>query len=259
MSTVDPALAAVGNPRCPVCDSDCELLDVVDLNKSCEEVRGVHLPLAGVPIYYTRCGNCGFCFAPDMHGWSMDEFASRIYNDQYARVDPEYVDIRPRANASHLAAMVGAEATGISHLDYGGGNGLLSRLLRESGWDSASYDPFVDRELDIASLPRVDLITAYEVFEHVPDVGRLMRDLKALLNDDGLILFSTLLSDGNIAAHQRLNWWYASPRNGHISLYSRDSLYYLAKRSGLKFGSFSQNFHVFWRSVPPWASHFLKT
>jgi hypothetical protein len=34
-------------------------------------------------------------------------------------------------------------------------------------------------------------------------------------------MFSTLLSDGNIKLGQKLTWWYASPRNGHISLFSR--------------------------------------
>ncbi len=62
----------------------------------------------------------------------------------------------------------------------------------------------------------------------------LMGDLSALLKDDGIVIFSTLLSDGNVAERQRLTWWYASPRNGHISLYSRDSLEHLAARGGFR-------------------------
>ena len=185
-----------------------------------------------MPIYYTRCKNCGFCYAPHMHSWSKDEFTARIYNEGYLQVDPDYVGVRSRDNAAYLVKLIGAEATGISHLDYGGGNGLLSNLLCQSGWHSTSYDPFVDRDVNIANLPPVDLITSFEVFEHVPDLSKLMGDLSALLKNDGIVLFSTLLSDGNIAERSRLNWWYASPRNGHISLYSRDSLYHLAARSG---------------------------
>ena len=40
------------------------------------------------------------------------------------------------------------------------------------------------------------------------------------------MLFSTALSDGGLARNQRLRWWYASPRNGHISLFSHRSVGY---------------------------------
>jgi hypothetical protein len=38
------------------------------------------------------------------------------------------------------------------------------------------------------------------------------------------VLFSTLLSDGEIVRGRPLRWWYAAPRNGHISLFSAQSL-----------------------------------
>lgn len=241
---------------CPVCSAACSLLDVVDLNKSCEEQRGKRLLLAGVPIYYALCGACGFCFAPQMHVWPLDKFEALIYNDDYVLVDPDHLNVRPRANA--LRSMF-PNASGIRHLDYGGGRGLLAKLLRESNWQSASYDPFVDRTTRPAQLGEFELITAFEVFEHVPDVQALMSDLRSLLSTDGLILFSTLLSDGKINPEQRLGWWYASPRNGHISLFSRKSLAILAQNSGFNFGSFSDGFHVFFRVVPPWAAHIIQT
>lgn len=243
--------------RCPVCEGACALLDVVDFNKSCEELRGAFLPLAGVPVYYARCGYCGFCHAPELYLWSLEEFSERIYNSSYLQVDPDYLEVRPKGNADHLIRLIGPGAAQIRHLDYGGGHGLLSDLLRDSGWQSQSYDPFVDRETAIAELGQFDLITAYEVFEHVPDVRGLAANLSQLLAPEGIVIFSTLLSEGNLAANRRITWWYASPRNGHISLFTRDSLYRLAAREGLNFGSFSPNLHVFWRTIPRWAAHFL--
>jgi 2-polyprenyl-3-methyl-5-hydroxy-6-metoxy-1,4-benzoquinol methylase len=97
------------------------------------------------------------------------------------------------------------------------------------------------------------------VFEHVPDPGRLAQDLVSLLDDDGLIFFSTLLSDGNLEPGKKLDWWYAAPRNGHISLYSAMSLTHLGAKHGLQFGSVSAGFHAFWRRVPPWAEHIIRT
>jgi len=243
---------------CPVCKSGCQWLDVVDFNKSCEELRGKFLPLAGLPVYYAQCGYCGFCFAPEMCGWSLEVFSERVYNHDYPSVDPDYLDARPRANAAMLAKMfTGFPAT---HLDYGGGNGLLSALLRDVGWASVSYDPFVDRAAVISSTGRFDLITAFEVFEHVPDVQALMGNLCSLLAPNGIILFSTLLSDGNIQPNRRLSWWYAAPRNGHISLFSSKSLEILARQNGFNFGSFSKGLHIFFKNSPPpdWATHVIK-
>ncbi|HEV7816465.1 MAG TPA: class I SAM-dependent methyltransferase [Janthinobacterium sp.] len=241
--------------RCPVCGGSCALLDVVDLNKSCEEANGVFLPLAGVPVYYALCGGCGFCHAPQLWQWSMREFEEKIYNADYVLADPHYAEARPRASAADLIAMFGAAAKGIRHLDYGGGHGMLSRLLNEAGWSSTSYDPFVNKELDLKSVGRFDLITAYEVFEHVPDVDRLMAELVSLLAPGGMVLFSTMLSDGHIQPRQRLSWWYAAPRNGHISLFSRASLELLARKAGLNLGSFSDVFHLLYSGVPAWAEH----
>jgi SAM-dependent methyltransferase len=155
--------------------------------------------------------------------------------------------------------MFGDRACSIKHLDYGGGSGLLAKLLREANWQSTSYDPFVDRDVGIEELGKFDLITAFEVFEHVPDIQVLMSNLLSLLSPNGLVLFSTLLSDGNIHSNQRISWWYASPRNGHISLFSRNSLSILAQNNGINFGSFSEGFHFFCTKIPPWASHIIRT
>jgi 2-polyprenyl-3-methyl-5-hydroxy-6-metoxy-1,4-benzoquinol methylase len=109
----------------------------------------------------------------------------KIYNDQYVLVDPDYVEARPRINAANMVAMLGDKASGLKHLDYGGGGGLLSKLLGEAGWRSSSYDPFVDRDTAVESLGQFDLITSFEVFEHVPDPHQLMKSLRTLWRPTG--------------------------------------------------------------------------
>jgi SAM-dependent methyltransferase len=146
----------------------------------------------------------------------------------------------------------------ISHLDYGGGNGLLANILRARGWDSISYDPLLERDQNREFPGRFDLITAFEVFEHVPDLNVLLRDLDRLRAPSGILLFSTLISDGQLRARQRIGWWYAAPRNGHISLFSRKSLGLLANRLSLNFGSFSDGSHVFFSTIPTWARHLIR-
>ena len=179
--------------NCPICNSTCFPLDVVDFNKSCEELRGKFLELAEIPVYYFLCSGCQFCFAPEFAEWKKADFEEKIYNKDYIRVDPDYLEVRPRSNAASLIAMFSERGYGIRHLDYGGGNGLMSQILNESGWQSTSYDPFNDEYVEPDQLGLFDLITAYEVFEHVFDVRRLAANLSYLLASDGMILFLSLI------------------------------------------------------------------
>ena len=245
-------------PSCPVCGTAAPLLDVVDLNKSCEEARGSFLPIAGVPVYYALCDQCGFCFAPELQQWSDEDFASRIYNDDYKLVDPDSVETRPRENARWLAGLFADHVLDIRHLDYGGGNGILSNELFAMGWNSTSYDPFFDGPVS-EDLGTFNLVTCFEVFEHVPDVNHLIATLSSLVDHNGMVLFSTALSDGSLVRNERLRWWYASPRNGHISLFSRRSLALLGAKGDFELASCGANLHAYWReNVPAWAAKLLK-
>lgn len=239
--------------QCPVCEATARLLDSLDFNKSCEEPRGKLLPRSGIPVDYHLCERCGFCFAPQFREWDRAQFERRIYNDSYVQVDPDYLDARPRSNAAALKSLIGDHGKMIRHLDYGGGAGLLSRLLQEAQWQSTSYDPFSGEHADAESLGTFDLVTAFEVFEHVSDVQGLMSCLASRLEQPGLVLFSTLLSDGHVEPDKPLDWWYAAPRNGHVSLFSRRSLAVLGSTHGLSFGSLTDNFHAYWKEIPAWA------
>lgn len=245
------------NTTCPICSAPGEAFDVVDFNKNCMETSGHFLPLSGKPVYYHRCTDCGYTWAPEFANWSDDDFLREIYNDGYAAVDPDYAESRPLGNAQSIMKTFGQSRDQLRHLDYGGGNGRLSAALVAQGWQSASYDPFPARSGTPHAGSRYNLITAFEVFEHVPQPQAMMASLAVLLDEPGLLLFSTLVSDEQIRPGKRLTWWYASPRNGHISLFSRKSLKLLAKRHGLRFGSFNDNLHFCTRQIPDWARHII--
>lgn len=248
------------SPACPICGAACAPLGTVDFNKSCEEARGQGLPPSGRLVSYIVCSGCGFVFAPQFASWTAADFAREIYNAGYLQVDPDSAELRPKVNAGTLKDTFGSRGRSIRHLDYGGGAGRLGELLRASGWRSISYDPFFDADKRLEDLGRFQLITCFEVFEHVADVNGLMRRLLSLLTADGLILASTLLSDGQLNPGEGLLWWYAAPRNGHISLFSSRSLGLLAQRHGLTVASFSPDVHLLWHGeFPRWASHLLKS
>jgi SAM-dependent methyltransferase len=243
---------------CAVCGATATHLDTLDFNKSCEEIRGALLQRTGVGVDYFLCDQCGYCFAPEFGYWSFEDFEKYIYNADYELIDPDYKFIRPKSNAAFLDEKFGPARKKIKHLDYGGGSGLLSKTLQEKGWTSISYDPFVDSELKLEELGQFDLVTAYEVFEHVPDSTGLINTLKKLCKPNGIILFTTLISDGNIARGQKLDWWYAAPRNGHISLFSQKSLNMLISQGGWDGLSFSSVLHAAFREVPAWAGTMIR-
>lgn len=237
---------------CKVCQGASPLFGVVDFHKSCEEARGRRLALSGCPVYYRRCQQCGFTFTETFDGWSREDFQRRIYNAEYILVDPDYAESRPSGNARLVAeSFAGARET-IRILDYGGGAGLLAKLLRAEGFDAETYDPF--SELDRVPEGYFDLITCFEVMEHVPRPRDTARTMEGLLKEDSAILFSTLVQPEEFA-HNGLGWWYAAPRNGHISLYSTAALALLFKPLGMKVASFNAALHMAYRRVPEFARH----
>ena len=253
----DSASRALARATCKCCGGAAKIFDVVDFNKNAETARGREvLELCGIPVYYHRCCDCGFIFTVAFDTFSHEEMAEFIYNDQYLLVDPDFVERRPSVNAQSMAEIFGATHD-LRILDYGGGTGLLAQHLRAAGFTSVeTYDPFVTEH---ATRPtgRFDLVLAFEVLEHTCDPGGTIEDIESLLSPSGLVMFSTLMQPQEIDSI-RLSWWYAAPRNGHVSLYSRESFTRLVEPLGLTFGSASDNLHVLFRKIPAFATHLFR-
>lgn len=239
---------------CKCCGGVASLYGVVDFNKNCETGQGRPvLSLSGIPVYFHRCPNCRFIFTTFTDQWTHAEFARNIYNAEYALVDPDYAEKRPRGSANTILQLWG-KAKDRRLLEYGGGNGLTGRLLREAGFQHVEvYDPFVP-EYSKRPEGKFDLITMFEVLEHSPSPKETMADLGSMLADEGVVTLSTLLQPQNMD-EVGVGWWYLSPRNGHVSMHSRRSLSELASPHGMRAGSFSDGFHVLVRGRPEFAKH----
>jgi SAM-dependent methyltransferase len=241
---------------CKCCGTVALPYGVVDFHKNCEIHRRKVLEISGVPIYYYRCPVCQFIFTTAFDHFTKDDFLRFIYNDEYVVVDPDYLVERPKANAAWLCAVF-SKGKPRQILDYGGGNGALAESLRAAGFaDPVTYDPFVGRH-SARPRDRFDCVVSFEVLEHSTAPAATLADMNELLEDPGLIVFSTLVQPADMS-EQGLNWWYAGPRNGHVSLYSRMSLAMLGQPFGLNLGSFNDSVHVFFRQVPDFARHFIK-
>jgi hypothetical protein len=253
-------LLPVADPNsraCKICGGPSPLHGVVDFHKSCIEAQGKALSLSGTPVYYRRCRACGFLFTEVFDDWSTEAFLKHIYNQDYTIVDPDYLSARPENNARVVAQTFQSSRDALSILDYGGGNGLLARCLTENGFRATTYDPFTA----FSARPQgpFGLITSFEVMEHLPYPSLIVADMKRLLTDDGVILFSTLTQPADFD-DLGLRWWYVGPRNGHVSIYSRRALAILFQQSGLGLVSLSDLVHMaFHRKVPAFASHLVAT
>jgi len=241
--------------KCLVCGGAALLFDVVDFNKNCLEGEGLFLPIMGHGVYYARCNSCEYTFAPEFSSWTSQDFLSMIYNDDYEKIDPGYINDRPQKNANIINNIFGDYKADIKHVDYGGGNGRLSELLRAFNWDSNSFDPFPnDTKINFES-GAFNLITAFEVFEHVPNPQSMMDNINYLMDSQsGLVLFSTSVSDGFINKNERLTWWYVAPRNGHIGIHSSKSLRLLGEKYGFQYKNFSPSTHAYFKLLPDWAN-----
>jgi 2-polyprenyl-6-hydroxyphenyl methylase/3-demethylubiquinone-9 3-methyltransferase len=242
--------------RCKCCGADSYLYGVVDFHKNCEIYRRRVLDLSGVPIYYHRCPVCRFIFTTAFDAFTSEDFRRHVYNDDYLLVDPDYREDRPRNNAAVLSSLF-PDAKPSAILDYGGGQGVLAELLTASGFPHVeTYDPFVPRH-STRPADRFDCIVCFEVAEHSTDPRALFADLSQLLADPGLIVFSTLVQPADID-QQGLNWWYAGPRNGHVSLFSIPSIERIVHPMGFFLGSFNEGTHVLFREIPAFARHFIR-
>jgi hypothetical protein len=254
MDSIAQSLLAVSpHPtQCKICQGLSPLFGVVDFHKSCIEAQGNQLPLSGQPIYYRRCERCAFTFTNAFDHWTPEAFQRHIYNNDYLTVDPDFVEARPANNANLVATAFQASRPSIQILDYGGGAGLLAQRLRDQGFSAKTYDPF--SSFNQMPSETFDLITCFEVMEHVPSPRETVATMVSLLKDRGAILFSTLLQPASFEK-TGLSWWYAGPRNGHISLYSPQSLGQIFAIHQMKVASFSDALHIAYAQVPEFATH----
>lgn len=225
---------------CKVCAGPASRFDVVDFNKHCAETNAYQFGLAGVPVYYSRCLDCGFIFTRHFDEWTTAQFATDIYNEDYEKVDPEYASARPLRAAEHFAAVF-PESRDLSILDYGSGSGIFAARLKELGFARVdSFDPYSN---PVRPASTFDVITCVEVMEHAPDPHATMRDMLSFAHAQTRIVFTTLTQPVDIES-RRAAWWYIAPRNGHVSIHSERSLDALAAAHGLYFLK-GEAFHVF--------------
>ena len=131
-------------------------------------------------------------------------------------------------------------------VDYAGGYGILTRLMRDLGfdfyWDDLFAKNIFAEGFEYSSkLGEIALITSFESFEHfIHPLAEIEKMLKISPN----ILFSTELLPTPLPGPK--DWWYYGLDHGqHLSFYSFNTLAYMAQKYHLNFYSNGSNIHLF--------------
>jgi len=212
--------------RCTICGSETRLSHRATV-------------LSRYDVAYLYCSQCGLLQTEPPY-W-LDE----AYSDAIALSDTGLLT-RNIAVAMRLTALLTfAFPRDVRCVDAGGGYGVLTRLMRDIGFDFYWTDPFCANlfakgfEADRAggSFP---VVTAFEVMEHLHDPIEFIRQAMAKYHG-AAFAFSTQLFDGSPPP---LDWPYYSFETGqHVSFYQRRTLRHIADVLGMRLYS-SGHFHL---------------
>lgn len=133
-------------------------------------------------------------------------------------------------------------------LDYSGGFGVLTRLMRDVGFDFYWNDPYTENLFAVGFEGQLkgkyEVITSFEVLEHLPHP---MKDLQKIFLVTDTLIFSTQLQPEELD-----NWWYFGLDHGqHVSLYHHATLEEIARRLHLRLYSNGQSVHILTRKMLP--------
>jgi uncharacterized protein with PIN domain len=212
--------------NCPICNSKAE-------QKFTASVLGKY----DAPFMY--CPGCHFLFARDPH-WLKEAYERPINI-----VDTGLVD-RNITFARILSVLIFYffKKDG-KFLDYAGGYGLLTRLMRDIGFDFYWHDPYTQNlfangfEYEPEKHEEFDVVTAFEVFEHLENLSDIDK-MKAVSTN---IIFSTELLPSPVPMPS--DWWYYGFEHGqHIAFYSKQALVNIAKKLEMNFYT-TNTLHLF--------------
>lgn len=189
-------------------------------------------------VNYFYCNNCGFLGTQNFF-W-LDE----AYSEAISTIDTGVLlrNLYLRDVASIVIYFVFDDSK--KFLDYAGGYGVFTRLMRDIGfdfyWDDLYSKNLFSRGFEYNKKDKIELITTFESFEHFVDP---IKEIENMLSMSTNIIFSTEILPYPIPKPDE--WWYYSLSAGqHISFYSIKTLNFLANKYNLMYYTIG-NIHIF--------------
>lgn len=212
--------------RCNVCTSEVSAL-----------AKG--LVLGKYHVQYYSCNHCGFIQTESPY-WLEEAYLSPLARSDIGLIGR---NLKLVSLCSALIPLFFNEPK-FSFLDYGGGNGMFVRMMRDRGFDFYWHDKYAENQyakgFEVTQKMKFNLVTAFEVFEHLP---RPLETIEEMFQYSDNLIFSTrLIPRRNVTP---VDWWYFSLDTGqHISLYSKESLHLIANKFNVNFSSNGISLHL---------------
>lgn len=239
-SVAGPAAPTRSQPSCPICDSP--------LTPAFEGTL-----LGRLRVTYSSCAICGLLQTEPPY-WLEEAYQHVISPDDTGLVARNVSNTRFLKTFLPLAFPKNAR-----FVDVAGGYGLLTRMLRDEGFDCYSTDPFCTNIFAANFEPgesfHADAVFAFEALEHMHDPLCFVQECFNKF-DCRTLVFSTLTFSETPPGN---DWWYYSFDTGqHVTFYQSRSLAALAKRLGCHYQMVHPGLHVISaRSFPLAARLFL--
>jgi len=215
----------VGPSVCPICEARAEFFGGFEGGLS-------------IPLVYRKCLDCGHIFVRNC-SWISEAYEDGIDVFDQGAVNRSLFTLPIAYGLSkRLGGMV---------LDYGGGSGLLARLLRDLGVDAYSFDKYARGSLNpgfhltTPEVPdsKIELVIAIEVLEHITEINEFIRQIKNW--SPSIMLTSTVMHH-----QQSIEWEYLDKNHcQHVSVFTRESIERLANKleMGVHFAGVYQIFY----------------
>ena len=190
-------------------------------------------------VAYHRCDTCDFMQTEEPY-WLDEAYSSAISDLDLGPVNRAVTGARITETL-----ILSAFDPNARFIDWGGGYGVFTRLMRDNGFDFWWHDPFCENLFAKQFRANLDssyeMLTAFEVFEHLP---KPMDEIERMFRLSPNIFFTTLLPPERLTDSQQ--WWYIAPEHGqHIAIYSLKTLGYIARKFEVHLTSDSTGMHLF--------------
>ena len=189
-------------------------------------------------IGYFDCPHCGYLQTETPY-WLNEAYVSAI-ND----ADTGILKRNQQNVGKVIVTLLSLGVLKGTVVDYASGYGILVRLLRDAGVNALWTDKYCENLLARgfeAKSNRCDLLTAFEVFEHLVEP---VSELRAMLAEAPAVLLSTELIRSEQAPPT--DWWYFGKDHGqHVGFFRVRTLQTMARMLGCHYDTDGRSIHLF--------------